>query len=160
MGNCFALQEKAIKVMRTDGKILEYKAPVRVHEVLSEYAGHAVSDTLHVARHLRPDANMVGGHFYYLLPLPPPPQESESKLRSSSNLEVKAGQEAGVVRIKLIISKQELEMMLRKGAVSVDDVLAQLQKKPSKNGIDKLDGESNGDSRGWKPVLESIPESD
>uniref|UniRef100_A0A5B6ZBW8 Uncharacterized protein n=1 Tax=Davidia involucrata TaxID=16924 RepID=A0A5B6ZBW8_DAVIN len=157
MGNCLVLQEKAIKVLKTDGKVLEYKAPIKVHQLLSEFAGHAISDTIPVFRHLRPDTELLGGHLYYLLPLPVlvPPPESDKKMLRFSNPQLEPGQGTGVVRIKLVISKQELEVMLRKGGVSIDDLVSQLQNK--QNGANKFDDE-NGKWKGWKPVLESIPE--
>ncbi|XP_057513643.1 uncharacterized protein LOC130795522 [Actinidia eriantha] len=152
MGNCLVMQEKVIKVMKPDGKVLEYKAPTKVHQVLSDFASHAISDTLPVVRHLRPDAEMIGGHLYYLLllPLPPPAGEKINK----------AGQERGVVRIKVVISKQDLEMMLRKGVVSLDGMVSQLQKKQSMNQHDKFDVAGKRSREGWKPLLESIPEVD
>ncbi|XP_047309014.1 uncharacterized protein LOC124912438 [Impatiens glandulifera] len=124
MGNCLVTQEKVIKVMKTDGKVLEYKAPIKVHEVLSDFAGHAISDRLPVIRHLQPDAVMVSNHLYYLLPLPKlSEQRREKKKVRFAVPEVETCQEGGVVRIKLVITKQELEIMLR-GGVSVDDMLS------------------------------------
>uniref|UniRef100_A0A5B6ZAP8 Uncharacterized protein n=1 Tax=Davidia involucrata TaxID=16924 RepID=A0A5B6ZAP8_DAVIN len=158
MGNCLVLQEKVIKVMKTDGKVLEYRAPMKVHQVLSEFSGHEISDTLPVVRHLRPETELFGGHLYYLLPLPVPPPEFDKKMLRFSNPVVEAEQGSGVVRIKLVISKQELEVMLRKGGVSIDHIVPQLQKKQGTNGVVKFDSDGNGKCKGWKPLLESIPE--
>ncbi|CAK9179164.1 unnamed protein product [Ilex paraguariensis] len=158
MGNCLVLQDKVITVMKTDGKILEYKAPMKVHQVMSEFTGHAISDTLPVVRHLPPDADMLGSHTYYLPPLPAPPEKFNKKMIRFSNALIEAGQETRVVRIKLVISKQELEMMLRKGGASADGMVSQLRQKHSANGLLKSEGDSQG-CKGWKPVLESIPEA-
>lgn len=42
MGNCLVLlQENVVRVMKTDGKILEYKALIKVEQVLIDFSGHA-----------------------------------------------------------------------------------------------------------------------
>ncbi|KAA8516722.1 hypothetical protein F0562_016772 [Nyssa sinensis] len=149
-------QEKVIKVMKTDGKILEYKAPMKVHQLLSEFSGHAISDALPVVQHLRTEAELLGGQLYYLLPLPVPPPEFNKKMLRFSNSVVEGEEGSRVVRIKLVVSKQELEVMLRKGEVSIDDMISQLQKEKDMNGVAKFD--DDGKCKGWKPLLESIPE--
>ncbi|PSS23582.1 Protein of unknown function DUF4228, plant protein [Actinidia chinensis var. chinensis] len=159
MGNCLVMQEKVIKVMKPDGKVLEYNAPIKVHQVLSDFAGHAISDTLPVVRHLRPNSDMIGGHLYYLLHLPVPPLACEKKrVNFASSEREEAIQGSGVVRIKVVMSKQNLEVMLRNGVVSLDDLVSQLQKKQSTNQNDKFDAAGNRSREGWKPLLESIPE--
>ncbi|KAK6126380.1 hypothetical protein DH2020_039880 [Rehmannia glutinosa] len=139
--------------MKTDGKILEYKSPIKVHQVLSEFPHHAISDKLPVIKHLHPNTEMLQGHLYYLLPLPVPPQPIKKKTTtkkavrfSDDVLELGDGGENGVVRIKVVISKQELQAILSNGGVSVDDVISKVQKK------DDL-----VISKGWSPALESIP---
>lgn len=155
MGNCLVLQEKVIKVMKPDGKILEYKTPIKVQQVLSDFSGHAVSDSFQAFQHLQPDTKLLGGQLYYLVPLPLPSPEVKKKVRFSIP-EEEDGQGTGVVRIKLVISKQELQEMLQKGGVSVDDMVSQLQ---GQQRVQKHNMSNNyNNSRGWKPVLESIPE--
>lgn len=138
-----------------DGKILEYKAPLQVHQVLSEFAGHSISDGLPVRRHLPSNTEMRGGHLYYLLPPPLPSSNTDVKASNTSNPMVDADHGKGVVRIKMVITKQELRDMLAKGGLSVDQLISQLQKKQS---ADSVGGDANETYRGWKPALESIPE--
>ncbi|XP_017976712.1 PREDICTED: uncharacterized protein LOC18598244 [Theobroma cacao] len=157
MGNCLVLDLKIIKVMKTDGKILEYQAPIKVQQVLSDFSGHALSDSFSGLQHLRPDAKLLRGQLYYLVPVPSPHQKAEKKKVRFSTPEVNDEQgSAGVVRIKLIISKQELQELLQKERVSVHDMISQIQSKESTKGVDKSDGGDN--CKGWKPVLESIDE--
>ncbi|XP_008243571.1 PREDICTED: uncharacterized protein LOC103341796 [Prunus mume] len=157
MGNCLVMQENITKIMRPDGKILEYRADMKVYQVLSEFSGHAISETAPVYQHLRPDTKLLGGRLYYLVPLPLPPKKASQKKVRFANPEVEAEQETKVVRIKIVISKQELQEMLRKGGVSVDDLVSQLQ---SDRSIDKTNSfNDDGNCEGWKPVLESIPEA-
>ena len=156
MGNCLVLEEKVISVMKTDGKILDYQAPIKVQQVLSDFSGHALSDSFSGFQYLQPDAKLLPGQLYYLIPVPSPSQKNKKKKVRFSNPEVNDEQgNAGVVRIKLIISKQELQELFQKG-VSVQDMVSQIQSKQSTNGIDTSDADDN--CRGWKPVLESIAE--
>ncbi|OMO82231.1 hypothetical protein CCACVL1_12015 [Corchorus capsularis] len=132
MGNCLVLEDKVIKVMKTDG-----------------------------LQHLRPDAKLLGGQLYYLIPIPSPSQKSKKKKVRFSDPEVtdEQGSPAGVVRIKLVISKQELQELLQKEGVSVRDVVSQIQSKESTKAMDTSESDGGDDCRGWKPVLESIAEA-
>ncbi|XP_057505600.1 uncharacterized protein LOC130788910 [Actinidia eriantha] len=161
MGNCFVKQENIIKVVKTDGKVLEYKAPIKAHQVLSDFPGHAISDTLPAARWLRPDDPLIGGHVYYLLPLQGPPDAVDKKrVRfASPEREDGGGSTGGVVRIKVVMSKKELEVMLRKGGISLCDLVSHVENKESTDQNEEFGGEENiGRCEGWKPVLKSIPE--
>ncbi|XP_073317320.1 uncharacterized protein At1g66480-like [Primulina huaijiensis] len=163
MGNLLVLQEKVVKVMKIDGQILEYKTPIKVHQVLSEFTHHAISDRLPVLKHMHPYAEMIRGHLYYLLPLPvsPPPvtkkQKEKKTVRFSDNLVDEIGQPTGVVRIKLVISKQELQKMLREGAVSVDEMITQVQRETKTKKIVSIEKENGRiTSKGSLPDLESL----
>ncbi|GAY33119.1 hypothetical protein KPL70_018511 [Citrus sinensis] len=165
MGNCLMLEEKLIKVMKTDGKILEYKAPVKVQDVLAEFAGHAISDSFPEIRHLMPDFKLLGGNLYFLVPVPLPSRKVEKKKVRFSEEEARDGakETSSVVRMKVVIRKQELQdlLLLQKGGVvSVQDVGSWLQGKQSTNSqaVGFQDGGNNNE--GWKPELESIPEVD
>ncbi|GER43424.1 NAD(P)H-quinone oxidoreductase subunit 1 [Striga asiatica] len=106
----------------------------KVHHVLSDFSHHAISDNLPAKKHMLPSADLLGARLYYLLPLtvPPPPKkpanENQSKKRVRFSEDVKSGSDgpaevaapAGTVRIKLVISKQELRAMLSQEEVLVD----------------------------------------
>ncbi|PON83084.1 hypothetical protein TorRG33x02_210580 [Trema orientale] len=166
MGNCLVLQEKVIKVMKPDGKVLEYRSPIKVLEVLSEFSGHALSETAAVNQHLRPETRLLGGRLYHLVPLPLQPQvavKKKKKVRfSEPEMEADQQQEPSskVVRIKLVISKQELQELLKTGGVSVGDMVSKLHTEETKDGSDRFDDHDGDDQQVgcWKPVLESIPE--
>ncbi|KAE8726666.1 hypothetical protein F3Y22_tig00006570pilonHSYRG00159 [Hibiscus syriacus] len=159
MGNCIVREERVIRVMKTDGKILEYQPPIKVHQVLSDFSGHALSDSFAGFQHLQLDAKLLPGLLYYLIPLPSPSQKSKKKKVRFSNIpEVndEQGRSPGVVRIKLIISKKELQDLVQKG-VSLHDMASQLQSKQSTNGVEYISDDDNCRRR-WKPALESIAE--
>ncbi|KAL7092228.1 hypothetical protein ACP275_12G152800 [Erythranthe tilingii] len=158
MGNCLVLEEKIVRVMKTDGKILEYKSPIKVHQILSEFSNHAISDKLPVLKHLHPNTEMVQNHLYYLLP-PPLPIKTTTATKTKKKKTVRFSDDVidnhenratgSVVRIKLVISKKELQAMLINGGVSVDDLISnQMQKEES----------TNGRAVSLSPALESIPE--
>lgn len=159
-GNCLVLEEKYVSVMKTDGKIIEYKAPITVQEVLSEFSHHAISDKLPVVKHLHPNTPLLRGRLYYLLPLlpvAPQPPKKKKKVRFSEDVVEEERRTSGVVRIKLVITKQELQAMLEKEGVSVEDVISCVQKEPIKIAGSDLDGGSMA-LKGRSPALESIPE--
>lgn len=164
MGNCLVLQEKVIKVMKPDGKVLEYRSPIKVFEVLSEFSGHAISETTLANQHLRPETRLLGGHLYYLVSLPLQPQgvvKKKKKVRFSEPEKEPDQQETSskVVRIKLVISKQELQELLKTGGVSVDEMVSQLHTDKTKDISDVFNHDDAQRAEGyWKPVLESIAE--
>jgi len=60
---------------------------------------------------------------------------------------------AGAVRVKLVISKQELKKMLDKEGMSLDDMVSLMRKDAA------IDREQQQECcGGWRPALESIPE--
>ncbi|XP_008784027.1 uncharacterized protein LOC103703094 [Phoenix dactylifera] len=143
MGNCLVLQEKkVIKIMGMDGKILRYQSPVKVHQLLCEFPGHAISDALPVIGHLDPATDMRSGQLYYLVPPKTPLKET--------------GNGNGVVRIELVISKQELkDLLLKGGGVTFDSMISLVQRGPSNDGTS---GDGEEKCIEWRPALESIPE--
>lgn len=133
-----------IKVIKTNGEVLEYKSPIKVHQVLSKHANHAISDVLPMVRYLGHQDNLIAGHIYYLFLLPVDWLESVKNHGTS-------------VRIKLVVTKQEYEVMLKKGGVSVSDLVSHIEKDGSL--IERDDGVDGEDDGRWKPSLESIFES-
>ncbi|KAJ6745937.1 hypothetical protein OIU74_028577 [Salix koriyanagi] len=110
MGNCLVLQGNVIKVMKPDGKILEYQAPMKVQQKPTYLVEIACT-------------------IWCLSNCHPLQAKKKKKVRFSiPEEEAKDVQEkTSVVRIKLVISKQELQEMLRKGGVSADDMVSHLQ---------------------------------
>ncbi|KAE8666158.1 fus3-complementing family protein [Hibiscus syriacus] len=138
MGNCLVAEEKVIRVMEPGGKILEYQPPINVQQVLSNFSSHALSDSFSSFCHLRHDAKLLSGKLYYLVPLPSPSKKGKKKVWFS-NPEVYNNDDqenpGGVVRIKLIISKQELQELLEKGGVSAKDMVSQIQSKQNTSDV-------------------------
>ncbi|CAL9229067.1 unnamed protein product, partial [Arabidopsis halleri] len=174
MGNCLVMEKKVIKIVRNDGKVLEYREPISVHHILTQFSGHSLS---HNNTHLLPDAKLLSGRLYYLLPTTmnkkkvnkkvtfanPEVEDNERSLReeedtseSNSNIDGDDNKNVTVVRMKIVVHKQELEKLLQGG--SVHEMMYQTLEKQlllTDDG-DDLD-ECNS---GWRPALDSIPESE
>ncbi|KAG4970691.1 hypothetical protein JHK84_036791 [Glycine max] len=155
MGNCIVLQRNVVRVMKSDGKILEYKAPIRVHQVLNQFRGHAISESLPpVLHHLNPYTRLLKGQLYYLVP---PPQASSKKVNkkrvrfAEPDEDDQVEDKGCVVRIKLVLSKQELKDMVQKGGISVNEVLSLVQGKGIVGGVDACRRDDEG-FHGWKPA--------
>lgn len=195
MGNCIVLQEKAVKVIKTDGKILEYKAPIKVHQILTNFSFHVISNSLQVIenQYLQPNDDLLGGQIYYLLPSLPPPKSAQKKVKFANDqvikkkvkfanddqvndgkvkfandekvkfandqvelLEANDNQKKEVIRVKIVISKKELQELLSTsegGLIKVDDLI---KNTTTTTIIDQ--NIING--KGWMPVLDIIPEID
>ncbi|KAI4300477.1 hypothetical protein L6164_033853 [Bauhinia variegata] len=161
MGNCLVLQENVVKIVKTDGKVIEYKAPIKVQQVLTEFAGHAISGSLPGFRHLQPNTWLLSGQLYYLVPLPPPSPKIGKKKVTFANPEVQGAQETetSVVRIKLVISKQQLQDMLQNGGeISLNKMLSLVHGDKGTADGEDMSPKADDASVGWKPALESIPE--
>ncbi|XP_010683729.2 uncharacterized protein LOC104898360 [Beta vulgaris subsp. vulgaris] len=158
MGNCLRSQEKVVQIVKPDGKILEYKASIKVSDVLSEFQGHGLSDKLPVLQYLKPNIELVAGSLYYLIPvLTQSPKVGKKKVRFAEpeKMEEKKSQDTSLT-IKLVISKQELKEMLKSGALSLDELVSKQQN--DKCRTEMLDEQSYG-SKTWTPSLKSICEA-
>lgn len=145
--------------MKIDGKVLEYKSPTKVNQVLSEFRDHAVSDTMPVLQYLEPNVELKAGHLYHLIPLSTQsPKLGKKKVRFSEP-EVAEGRESksSSIRIKLVISKQELKEIVENGVISTDGIVPEPHEE--KLGMEELDEHRHG-SKAWEPALRSIPEVD
>ncbi|CAK9146501.1 unnamed protein product [Ilex paraguariensis] len=161
MGNCFALcktiknfcagasaskHQKVLQVVKMDGKIFEFTEPIVVKDLLVNFVGLGVGASKKASQHLPPSYELMLGNVYYLLPLVGTVQTTVSPAGVSPP--DKREQEGSVKRIKVVITKQQLQELLSK-QISVQTVLSGLEKKT------QLSGDS---SISWRPNLESIPE--
>lgn len=146
MGNCLS-SKRVIRIMKGDGKILEYSPPLTVLDVLANFDTHAIYDELPVCWSLAPETVLQSGPLYYLLPAVLP-STSDKEAPEKSNQPV---------RIKVVVTKKELREMLEKESFSASKMIDRLQKKACIRYVAKEGGDVHGHG-GWTPVLESIPE--
>ncbi|KAG9130980.1 hypothetical protein Leryth_006754 [Lithospermum erythrorhizon] len=155
MGNCLFIQERVVQVMRTNGEVLEYKSPIKVYEILSEFAGHAIADKISVHNHLSPDDELLEGHLYYLMPIIPCPKVDTKRI-DQPNQTTEAGQGAGVLRIKFrSVRAYKTKVTYRYDIVSrASERFSESNQSSPKN----TDSCAKVSCQGWAPILESIPE--
>lgn len=159
MGNCLVLEASmVVKIVKSDGKTLKYKTPIKVHQILKQFSNHAVSDSQ--LMHLHPNTKLLNDELYYLVPLPlPSPKANKKKVRfAEPEIEGGGASESGLIRIKLVISKQELQHMVHNGGISVNEMLSLVHDEKGVDGTQDVCRRIDYCSQGWKPALESIPE--
>lgn len=114
MGNCLPSRgyghvsahlvgrEEFIMVTRSDGKIMEFTAPLVVKDLISAYPQHSVVHSQDEKfRSLSPNQKLVPGQLYRLLLIP----NSPSSLTRTQN-------GSGIMRVHMVISEQELQALL------------------------------------------------
>jgi len=173
--------EEIIMVMRTDGMIMEYMPPLVVRDVMAAFPQHSVahSEDAH-CRSLSPDQKLVPGQLYRLLILPDSPSLSkdavlpEGKSIDNGRMEGRISSErhastrtppsvecvengSGIIRVKMVMSKRELEALLSHRSIKEKSFLRHLQCKGLYIKEDYVARRRCGKD-GWRPSLESIVE--
>ncbi|KAK9292569.1 hypothetical protein L1049_020543 [Liquidambar formosana] len=140
-----AKQQKVLRVVKTDGKILEFSVPILVKDLLVKFSGLGVGVSKEASQHLPLNHKLKTGKIYYLLPLASPAGAIDpAGISSMDNPE----QTCGSKRIKVVITKQQLKELMSKQVISLEEVLSGLEKTAC----------SMVSSTNWKPKLESIAE--
>jgi len=177
MGNCLQTErgeilsseieeKKFIKIKKFDGKILEYRAPLFVKELLRDYEGHAVVNCETSCQQLSPGYQLLPGEIYYLIPnkssyISSKEGGQERPLKPASDIK-EVSEKNGVVRLKMVITKRQLEEMLSKSIsnkkTSIEDMIVELQSKSQSIEPTHEDPSVKPIYSGWRPSLESISE--
>lgn len=154
-----------VRTMKVNGRVLQYKAPVPIQE-----EQHAIP------QQVDPNESLDSHHLIH------PEHSAARDIKKRENRGKRKGQtkdlssskpavscvntEEGVVRVKLVIRKQELAELLSNGlgkGATMEDLLVELQGKGQAASVDNLLEKNCGPARmgshgGWRPALESIPE--
>lgn len=124
---------KHVKVVKEDGKMLEFSSPIHVKDILINFPTNAaIVDSKNATETLSQDHELKGGKLYYLIP-----HNKEAEEQGGGGTKTK--------RIKVLITKQQLQQLVTK-EMSLQELLS----------IVKTDGVSLTCDR--KPILDSIPE--
>ncbi|KAK1366395.1 Glutaminase-asparaginase [Heracleum sosnowskyi] len=146
MGNsCFGAAEKSnnknvVQLVKMDGKIMEFSASILVKDVLQTFSGYNVALSRDALQHLPLNSRLKLGDMYYLIPS----VENYETAEGSPKVEKEEG--GSVKRIKVVITRQQLQDLLSKQVLAVDFL----------SGLKCTDDEKCRTI--WKPELESIPE--
>ncbi|KAK4798086.1 hypothetical protein SAY86_030412 [Trapa natans] len=99
MGNSIGGGRKRVKVMNASGEILKLKTPVRAYDVVKDYPGHVLMDSMAVkhlgikAQPLEPHQELKPNKVYFLVELPKFPDHHDEKaprrVRSGINMTAK-----------------------------------------------------------------------
>ncbi|KAL9229271.1 hypothetical protein vseg_004756 [Gypsophila vaccaria] len=125
MGNSLG-GKKTTKVMKIDGQTMKLKTPIKVGDVLKDYPGHVVLDSVAVkqygirAKPLDPFLNLEPKRLYFLVELPKFPQDHQHRaprrVRSAIQMSAKDRLES------LLLSKRSLSDMSIMGPATLIEV--------------------------------------
>lgn len=125
-----------MRVAKPDGKILEFSTPIYVKDILTNYPAYDVGVSKQVTEPLSLDQELKAGRLYYMIPsLHFTPNGTSLTNRQT---------DGGIKRIKVVITKQQLEQLVTK-QISVEDIISEGQTAVSF-------------PNNRKPKLDSIPE--
>ncbi|KAJ1381010.1 hypothetical protein SESBI_45546 [Sesbania bispinosa] len=133
-----AKQGKVVRIAKPDGKILEFSSPIHVKDILTaNFPAYGIGVSKKAIEPLPPDHELKAGRLYHLIP----------SLCSHPNLPSLGNKEPGdgIKRIKVVITKQQLEQLVTK-QISLEDILSEVQTVGANLSINQ------------KPKLDSIPE--
>ncbi|GLT90747.1 hypothetical protein SLE2022_086650 [Rubroshorea leprosula] len=195
MGNCSLkgvpgpvdLTGGSIRVLTDKGKILEFRSPTLVGDIVRGYPGYGIFRRGHASLPLPKDECLING-FYYLLHLQKssgatgsgadkqgmkmpdevdwmrqiePPKMSSAdfvdNLATGSALEVLPSQKNGVWRVKLVINTKQLEEILSE-QVNTEALIEKMRMAATTSGLTpRRTRNSNSWVVGWKPTLFKAP---
>lgn len=155
MGNCFVLcrittssrivaddvvpkHGKVSRVVKTDGKVLEFRAPILVKDILFNFSSFGISVSKQAPEQLPSNYELKLWKVYYMVPLLCCVTEEDRTASATTR------------RIKVVITKQQLQELLT-NQISVQKVLP--VSGPKIKPCNLVDSLTN-----WKPKLQSIPE--
>lgn len=117
-GSCIRKHGKVVRVAKPDGKVLEFSSPIHVKDILTNFPAFGVGVSKEATECLSPDHELKGGRLYHLLP----------SLCSTPNLATLGTTEqgSGIKRIKVVITRQQLEQLVTK-QISIEDILSEVK---------------------------------
>lgn len=128
-GSVFRGHESMLRVLKVyDGKILEFRASIKVKDLLMNYPNSYVGLFREATQPLPLEYKLKIGKIYYLLPCFP-----TIKIVSTSLLcPVSQPKDSGGVRIKMVITKQQFRQLLLSNEIRVGTMLLGIDKKLGK----------------------------
>lgn len=159
MGNCSAVcrrgnascleaaeksnNKNVVQLVKMDGKIMEFSAPILVKDVLQNFSGYNIALSREALQQLPSNSRLKLGDVYYLIP------SAEDLESAEGSRKVEKEEGSGVKRIKVVITRQQLQDLLSKQVLAVD-ILSGLRSETCTYDEKCMTI--------WKPELESIPE--
>lgn len=122
------LNDQVLRIVKVDGKVLEYTTRLLVRDLLLNYDGYGVSVSPGASRCLSPEHELRVGRVYHLIPLAKKVDNCEDE---------KSDGVSSSRRIKVVLTKKQ-----------VQELLSKIQKEHEQ--------ESESCRASWKPKLETI----
>lgn len=172
-------REELIMVMKSDGKKMEIMAPLVVRDLMAAYPQHSVVHSKDAkCRSLSPDEKLVPRQLYRLLIMPnySPSLSKDAVLAEAKTIDngrinrerrastgpassfkcVQNG--SGILRVKMVITKRELEALLSDDYCVKDKPLLLQRECKAEYVKEDYVTRSSHSNDGWRPSLESIRE--
>ncbi|KAK3232333.1 hypothetical protein Dsin_004214 [Dipteronia sinensis] len=158
VSNCFgkaAKTKKVLRIVKMDGKLLEMKSPVKVEEILRSFSGSGIGVSEKASEFLPLNYQLKLGKVYYVIPSINSEKEKAVQVEAKAEGEAEATAKAGgVKRIKVVITKKQLQQLLEK-QLSMEEVLLAVGRSSSSSASWEVESPTTSN---WKPKLEAIPE--
>ncbi|XP_038875983.1 uncharacterized protein LOC120068327 [Benincasa hispida] len=139
-------QGEALKIVKSDGKVLEFITPTLVKDVLVNFSGFVIGSSQDASHHhyLSPDFELKMGQVYYMLPSPQP-----TALLPPHSFTEDSDKSSNTKRVRIVLTKKQLQQLLAK-QVSMEDLIMQQLEQTTLCNFES--------SSTWKPALAAIPE--
>lgn len=164
-------EDRSIKLITVDGKVMRFKRPVYVKEIVEEYPHHGIFDagsvkcwgTNVVTRPLDHNSELQAGQLYYLIPLSSSAGSGsleELKQIYSHPATVSASSIDGshVLRVKLRMRKGDLVSFLNSTRINFGEKFV-IKERPILAMGQLCCKSGPGYASSWKPNLDTITES-
>lgn len=162
MGNCVASSrfnnqvrrkscgsdQKLLRIIKMDGKVMEYSTSVLVKDVLLSFHGFGVGVSENSYQLLSLDYELKTGRAYYLLPLSLPQFSGSQELKPSVMRKEEKEEDGGRRRVKVVLTKPQLQELLSMN-ISLEEIIS---------AASTYEEFSKRNSRNWKPELDTIIE--
>uniref|UniRef100_A0A803MUV0 Uncharacterized protein n=1 Tax=Chenopodium quinoa TaxID=63459 RepID=A0A803MUV0_CHEQI len=130
VGGSTSNQDKVLQVMKVhDGKILEFRAPIKVKDLLKNYPNFYVGLFKEATQPLPLEYKLKVGEIYYLLPCFSATIVEPTNIGKVSSSSPISKPRNGVVRIKMVITRKQLRQLLSSQAMRVETMLLEIGKK-------------------------------
>lgn len=162
-------EDRSIKLITVDGKVVRFKRPVYVKEILEEYPHHGIFDagsvkrlgTNVLTRPLDHNSELQPGHQpYYLIPLTSAGSglEESKQIHSHPQLISASSIDGGrLLRVKLRMRKKDLASFIK--STNIEFAENFVTEEPLNLDMGHPGCESgSGFASGWKPSLNTISE--
>ncbi|KAL2921687.1 hypothetical protein RDABS01_013178 [Bienertia sinuspersici] len=150
-------EKRTLQIIKVDGKMLEFKSPVIVRDLLVSYPDFYVGVFKNATQALPLDYKLKIGEIYYLLPSVTGDHTTTTTSSSANDEDARTEMDSTTTKtttttIKVVITKEQLQQILCSKQGRMEELLLGVVANK------KVWSSENCSSSTWFPKLESIPE--